>query len=164
MNRTLDIGAGPRSQADVQIDLFKWNDRVVVQDIVDTPWKVDGEFSEIRCEQVLEHIPTVSYFEKDGHITHIYPRIIVMKEIHRLLLPHGIAHISVPITDEAFRQDPTHVAPRVTSGQFNYFCGQWGGGTPGEFVNDAYGINFKFKKVEERVDGFILTVRLEKVL
>lgn len=164
MSYRLDIGAGPRSDCDVQIDMFPWNDKVIVHDIVDTPWPLESEiFDEVRMEQVLEHIPTVSYFRENGKMTHVYPRVMVMKEIHRVLKRGGLLHLSVPLLDDAFRQDPTHAAPRVTGGMLNYFCGEWGGNTPGEFVNDAYGINFAFKKEEEFMTGPILTVRMRKV-
>ena len=63
---------------------------------------------------------------------------------------------------ETFSQDPTHVGPMWLEGTFNYFCGQWGGGEKGSFVNDAYGIDFAFKKLEAFQTDFILTVRLQK--
>ena len=163
--RVLDIGAGPASQADVQVDMFKWNDKVIVHDIVDTPWHfaLDDEFDEVRAEQVLEHIPAVAYFYKDGGMTHINPRVEVMKQIHRVLRKNGILHASVPVGDDGFRQDPTHIGPRWTEGMFNYFCGEWGGNTPGTFSNDAYGIDFAFKKIEAFMTGEILTVKLMKI-
>lgn len=166
----LDIGAGPRSGADVQMDLVKWNDKILVHDIVDVPWPFEDEsFDEVRAEQVLEHIPGVAYYplkhpEIENKVVwkHAYPRVMVMKEIYRVLKPGGILHASVPTTHEQFSQDPTHVGPMWLEGTFNYFCGEWGGGTEGEFVNDAYGINFAFKKLEAYQTGFILTVRLQK--
>ena len=169
---SLDIGAGPRSSCDVQMDMFKWNDKIIVHDIVDTPWPLeDNSFAEVRAEQVLEHIPAVAYFpaamtDQNGDVyngmTHINPRVMVMKEIYRVLKPGGLAHISVPISDQAFEQDPTHIGPKWTEGMFNYFCGEWGGNHAGEFVNDAYGVNFAFKKEEVINDGYILTIRLRK--
>lgn len=159
----LDVGAGPRSACDVQMDLVKWNDRIIVHDMVDTPWPfADESFGEVRAEQVLEHIPAVAYFPVDGKMTHINPRVLIMKEIYRVLSPGGLAHISVPISDAAFEQDPTHIGPKWTEGMFNYFCGEWGGNHEGEFVNDAYGVNFAFKKEEVINDGYILTIRLRK--
>jgi len=160
----LDIGAGPRSRADVQMDLFPWNERVIVHDIVDTPWPFDDDsFDEVRAEQVLEHIPGVAYFKtNDNKVEHINPRVLVMKEIYRVLKKKGILHASVPLGDDAFRQDPTHIGPRWTEGMFNYFCGEWGGNTPGEFVHDAYGVNFAFKKIDAFMTGPILTVKLQK--
>lgn len=161
----LDIGSGPRSACDVQMDLIPWNDKIIVRDIVDVPWPFGNEtFDEVRAEQVLEHIPAVAYFPdlETKKITHINPRIMVMKEIFRVLKRGGLAHISVPISDQAFEQDPTHIGPKWTEGMFNYFCGEWGGNLPGEFVNDAYGINFAFRKEEAINDGYILTIRLRK--
>lgn len=162
--RTLDIGAGPRSSADVQMDLVKWNDKIIVHDICDVPWPFeDGEFDEVRAEQVLEHIPGVAYFKENGVVTHINPRVMVMKEIYRVLKKGGVLHASVPEGDDAFNQDPTHIGPKWTDGMFNYFCGQWGGNTPGEFVHDAYGVDFSFTKIASFMTGPILTVKLVKI-
>lgn len=160
----LDIGAGPASDCDIQLDMVKWNDKIIVHDIVNAPWPVESEsIDEVRAEQVLEHIPAVAYFPgPDGKMTHVYPRVIVMKEIFRVLKRGGKVHISVPVTDAEFQQDPTHTGPRWVEGTFNYFCGEWGGGDPGSFTNDAYGIDFKFRKLEAYMTGFILTIKLEK--
>src|SRR5687767_461839 len=124
---TLDIGAGPASAADVQMDLVKWNDKILVHDIVNIPWPFeDGTFHEVRAEQVLEHIPAVAYFPgTDGKMTHVNPRVMIMKEVFRVLKRGGLFHISVPGTEEAFEQDPTHIGPKWSEGMFNYFCGQW---------------------------------------
>lgn len=161
----LDIGAGPASTAEFQIDQVKFPGTTNVMDIVNTPWPFESNFfDEVRAEQVLEHIPNVIYYQESytKEWTHIYPRILVIKEIHRVLKVGGIAHFSVPIDEDAFLQDPTHCAPKVTEGFFSYFCREWGGAEQGSFANDAYGINFAFKKLESFVTGWNLTVRLIK--
>ncbi|MBK9272868.1 MAG: methyltransferase domain-containing protein [Saprospiraceae bacterium] len=161
--KILDIGAGGASKADVQVDQVKFPDTTHVFDIVNTPWEFeDEEFDEVRMEQVLEHIPSVVYYKEDGKFKHIYPRVLIMKEIHRVLKKNGIAHISVPEEMEQMCQDPTHTDTMITDGFFNYFCGQWGGNEKGSFAYEAYGINFKFEKVESYRTGFIRTVRLKK--
>ena len=160
---TLDVGAGPRSQAEVQIDIFKWDKTTYVQDAMVEKWRVEDEkFDEGRMEQFIEHCPaSVRY--KEGDVWHrIYPRVHVMKEAFRVLKRGGILHISVPGTYDAMSQDPTHEDLMWTEGMFNYFCGQWGGGKAGEFVNDSYGIDFAFEKIEAFHTGNILTIRLRK--
>lgn len=161
----LDIGAGPRSAADVQVDIFKWPQTTHVFDAMVEGWPFeDNSFEEVRMEQFLEHVPPVEHIW-DGRFNKfvlLHPRIHVMKEAFRVLKHGGILHCSVPVEEKEFCQDPTHIGPMWIESTFNYFCGEWGGATPGEFVNDAYGINFAFKKKEAFRTGFILTVRLEK--
>lgn len=160
----LDIGAGPRSTADVQVDIFKWPKTTHVFDamVEDWPFK-DNSFDEVRMEQFLEHCSPIEHIrDTDGKIKLYHPRIHVIKESYRVLRPGGILHVSVPVEPKEFSQDPTHIGPIIYEDFFNYFCGEWGGGHPGEFVNDAYGINFIFKKEEVFRTGFILTVRLRK--
>lgn len=159
----LDVGAGPRSKADVQIDLFQWEHTTHVLDAMMEPWPVQNEFfDEVRMEQFLEHCPR-SVRWKDGDKWHRhYPLIHCMKEAFRALKRGGILHISVPGSVSAMDQDPTHEDRMITEGMLNYFCGEWGGNTPGEFVHDSYGIDFAFKKIEAFMTGDILTVRLQK--
>lgn len=168
----LDIGAGPSSKADVQIDKVRFPNTSIVQDAMMEQWDVpDESFEEVRMEQFLEHCPVSVHFKENviderGYPTwkwaiH-YPRIHVMKEAYRVLKHGGILHISIPGTEEAFLQDPTHEAPRPTEGQLNYCCGEWGGNTPGSFVYESYGINFQFKKIASFMTGNILTLRYKK--
>ena len=169
----LDVGAGPNSIADIQIDKVRFPRTTFVMDAMIESWPInDNSMDEVRMEQFLEHCPPsvrlISVLPplEDGR-TPIgydikYPRIHCMKEAYRVLKRGGILHVSVPGTYEAHCQDPTHEGPMITDGFFNYFCGEWGGGEPGSFVNDSYGINFKFKKIESYMTGFILTVRLQK--
>lgn len=159
----LDIGAGPASICDYQVDQVKFPKTTHVFDIVNVPWPFESNFfDEVRAEQVLEHIPTVVYHKEDGQFKHIYPRVLIMKEIYRVLKPGGILHVSVPVEWEQWSQDPTHSDTPWLEGTFNYFCGQWGSNTPGDFATDGYGIDFAFKKIESFRTGFILTVRLQK--
>lgn len=162
--RSIDIGAGPHSDADIQIDQVKWPKTTHVFDIVNTPWPFeDEEFDLVRLEQVLEHIPTVIYYKEDGEFKHKYARVDIMREMHRICKKGGTVQISVPAEQNAFSQDPTHVGPLPTEHFLNYFCNQWGGNEPGSFTNDAYGINFAFKKVQEFFTGPTLTILLEPI-
>lgn len=160
----LDVGAGPRSDCEYQVDIVKFPKTTHVFDAMVEPWQFnDNTFDEVRMEQFLEHVPTIEHIRDNfGRLEIIHPRIHCMKEAYRVLKPGGILHASVPAEIEQWAQDPTHTGPIILDGFFNYFCGEWGGNTPGEFVHDSYGINFAFKKIESRRDGFILTVRLMK--
>jgi predicted SAM-dependent methyltransferase len=159
----LDVGAGPASQADIQIDKVKFPKTTIVQDAMMERWKIDdASVDEVRMEQFLEHCPS-SVHERVGDSWIVYyPRIHCMKEAYRVLKPGGILHASVPCTLDAQFQDPTHEAGMITEGWFNYFCGEWGGNEPGSFAYESYGINFKFRKITAYKTGFVLTVRLQK--
>ena len=163
MTKIIDIGAGPNSHADVQIDRVRFPMTTFVQDAMVEKWMVrDNDFDEVRMEQFLEHCPVSVRYLDDGVWETIYPRVHVMKEAYRVLKRGGILHISIPGTEEAFLQDPTHEAPRPTEGALNYFCGEWGGNTPGSFSYESYGINFQFKKIASFMTGNILTLRYRK--
>lgn len=161
----LDVGAGPASTADIQIDIHKYPNTTIVQDAAMEKWKVeDNSVDEVRMEMFLEHCPvSVRYYDEltNKWITH-YCRIHCMKEAYRVLKHGGMLHVSVPGVPETHSQDPTHEGPQITEGFFNYFCGEWGGAQLGSFSNDSYGIDFKFKKLSAENDGFSLTVRMQK--
>lgn len=160
----LDIGCGPASIADIQIDKVLFENMKSytyhVQDAMIEKWNVPNEsVEEVRMEQFLEHCP-VSVRYQDGTV--LYPRIHCMREAYRVLKPKGILHVSVPSTLDTHFQDPTHEGTMITEGWFNYFCGEWGGAEKGSFANDSYGIDFKFKKLEAYMTGPVLTIRLQK--
>jgi hypothetical protein len=80
----------------------------------DTPWPVnDQSVNSIRASHVMEHIPAGE------------PRIAVMNEAHRVLVPSGLFEIRVPNalsgTWHAFA-DPTHVSFWCVE-SFHYFDG-----------------------------------------
>ena len=164
MSIRLDIGGGPSSDCEFQVDIVKFPKTTHVLDafVEDLPFQ-DGQFDEVRCEQVLEHCPRSLRWREDGKWHKMYPLIHVMSEIHRVLKYGGIAHISVPVEIPQWSQDPTHEGPILSESTFNYFCGQWGGGTPGEFAYESYGITFKFMKSEVTMTGPTLTLRLMKI-
>lgn len=76
----------------------------------DLPWPADdGTVSTISARHVMEHIPAGQ------------PRIDVMNEAHRVLIPRGIFKILVPLfpTWQAIA-DPTHVSLWCRE-SFDYF-------------------------------------------
>ena len=165
MPKILDVGAGPDSIADVQIDVHKYPKTTIVQDAAVEDWAVpDNSFDEVRMEMFLEHCPVSVRLQSPVtfQTSIIYCRVHCMKEAYRVLKHGGILHVSVPGVPATHSQDPTHEGPQITDGWFNYFCGQWGGNTPGDFATESYGINFAFKKISSVNDGFSLTVELLK--
>jgi SAM-dependent methyltransferase len=161
----LDVGAGPHSEADIQIDRVQFPKTTIVQDVAMEKWKVsDCSVDEVRMEMIMEHCPSVveHFNETTKKWETFYPRVHLMAEAYRVLVPGGILHVSVPGCFETHSQDPTHCGPQITDGFFNYFCGEWGGGDPADFAYISYGITFKFKKLMSVNDGFSLTVRLQK--
>lgn len=179
---TLDIGAGPHSIADVQIDLFKTNDKTIVHNLLNVPWPLEGnQFDEVRAEQVLEHIPAQLHIivernkaHKQGSITPQskynygewvtwYPRVEIMREIYRVLKPGGMLHASVPMF-HGWSQDPTHVDVMWSRETFSYFYGDYGANEKGHFSKEGYGIDFQFEHSSDYDNGSILTVKLTKPL
>ncbi len=63
-------------------------------DITDIPFD-DDWFDYVVCFHVLEHIPD---------------DLKAMRELHRVLKPHGTAYLCVPLREE-FREDPSVTAP-----------------------------------------------------
>lgn len=162
----LEIGAGPKSDAEFQIDIVKFpkTTHVVDVSVEDLPFQ-DEMFDEVKAYQVLEHIPVVIYYKEAGKFKKRYCRVSLMKEIHRVLKPGGIFKASVPVDFPFWAQDPTHVDVPWTNATFDYFCGGWGGNTPGDFAKEAYGIDFAFKRIfseKGKEDFFNLYVTLQK--
>lgn len=159
----LDIGSGPHSDYEVQIDQVKWPKVTHVLDVAtdDLPFERDT-FDEVRCSQVLEHIPVVIYWKENGKFNKRYSRVKVFSEVFRVLKPGGLFRISVPVDWPYWAQDPTHVDVPVLADTLEYFCGGWGAGKPGDFASDAYGIDFAFKWVQRQQVGFNLDAILQK--
>lgn len=91
----------------------------------DVPWPTaDNSVSEIKAFHVMEHIPAGA------------PRINVMNEAHRVLVPGGVFEIVVPLNVGTWHAiaDPTHVSLWVKE-SFHYFDGLFA-------PNADYGIKF----------------------
>lgn len=93
----LDIGCGPNKRAGFYgMDLHPYDGVDLVQDISETPWKIDdSSCDEILADQVIEHVPDLmSFFSELYRVSKNGCRI-------SLTTPHYSSHNSWA--------DPTHV-------------------------------------------------------
>ena len=116
----------------------------------------------MRAAQIIEHIPVVIYWKEEGKFKKRYGRIEFFREVYRILKPKGIFVLSVPIEWPYWAQDPTHVDVPFLNESISYYCGEWGGNTPGDFAMESYHINFAFKRVESHKVESNLIATLEK--
>lgn len=100
----------------------------VVHDIEKIPFPFrDGEFDEILCRDVLEHVEYIP----------------VLKELHRILKAGGILRIQVPhFTSRNNFVDPTH-RRMFSISTFDFFVK----GTP-RFAERAYYFDFAFSRIK----------------
>lgn len=162
MNR-LDIGAGPHSDYEYQIDQVKFERTTHVMDPIVEPLPFeDNFFDEIKISQFMEHVPVLIYYYKDGKFEKMYPRIKLMKECYRTLKKGGLLHMSTPVEWPYWAQDPTHVDVPFLPDTVEYFCGGWGASDPNDFANKSYGIDFAFEWVKREQVGFNMDVTIRK--
>ncbi len=125
--KKLNLGCGTDIREGwVNLDSSKLPGVDVVHDLekLPLPFK-DGEFGEIVCQDVLEHLDYVP----------------TLKEIHRILAPGGKVHIRVPhFTSKNNFTDPTH-KKMFAFRTFSFF-------TEDAPKGRAYYFQFAFKKIE----------------
>lgn len=147
--RKLDVGAGAKSDDGWEtMDLSPAYHPDFQHDITDFPWPfADGEFDELRCWHVLEHLPAGM------------TRVAVMNEMHRVLRPGGELSIEVPVFPFwTAIADPTHVSYFVPQ-SFDYFI--VGGGHEEHMA--LYGVQpWHFVQRMKADDGRIMRVLLRK--
>lgn len=86
----------------------------------------DGRFSEVLCQDVLEHVD--------------YPP--VLRELHRVMVPGGRLKISSPhFTSVAFYIDPTHKTA-FSIDTFGFFVRE------STYGDRAYYFDFRFQRIE----------------
>ena len=122
---------------------------VEVVDLRETwPWP-EGSVERVRAWDIIEHLPD---------------KMLTMNELWRVLEPGGIADIAVPTTDGSGAwQDPTHVSFWNRRSFLYYEAGN----PYRERFAKSYGIQAKFRTVQERIDqtpdGPRLSIVLEAV-
>ncbi|PIE29839.1 SAM-dependent methyltransferase, partial [candidate division KSB3 bacterium] len=94
--KVLDIGCGRKKVSGaVGVDLNPRTDADVIHDLNVFPYPFqDGEFDEVYCDSILEHLE--NFFQ-------------VMEELHRVTVAGGIIRVKVPhYTSFDAYTDPTH--------------------------------------------------------
>lgn len=172
----LVIGPGKSGIGDKAVDIHPYPGVTDVVDIaVDALPYDDCTFDEIEASHVLEHVPTVIYWQSYDYVTththwcRRFCRVEAMREIHRVLKSGGVLIASVPGIDEQrgvsrWAQDPTHADVPWLLESFDYFCNQWGGGIEGNEACLSSGIDFGFRRIKHQYseDKANLTVWLQK--
>ena len=162
--RRLDVGAGAKSDDGWEtMDLSPAYHPDFQHDITAFPWPFeDGEFDELRCWHVMEHMApiTMKIDWQRQTVDYINTRIAVMNEMHRILKPEGTVNIEVPIFPYwPAIADPTHVSFFVPQ-TFWYF-------TKNEHAEHRalYGIKpWKMVGGKKNNLGSILNVTMSKVV
>lgn len=130
-----------------QVDLEHYNTDLIRYD--KWPWQ-SSSVEEIVADDIIEHL---------------HNKIRTMNEIHRVLMPGGLAHIFVPTTDgRGAWQDPTHVSYWNRNSFWYYTKGV----AEYERFHTSYGITACFTVVKEEMtiypgDVHKLTITLEAV-
>jgi len=130
MNK-LNLGCGENiKEGWVNLDSAALPGVDVTHDIEKIPFPFkDGEFDEILCRDVLEHVEYIP----------------TLRELHRILKPGGVLRIQVPhFTSRNNFVDPTH-RRMFSISTFDFFAA----GTP-RFAERAYYFDFSFSKIKSR--------------
>ncbi len=97
----LDLACGPQNKVGYvhheNVGAKEYLPHVDIEhDLTVFPWPwADGEFQEIRAEDIVEHLPNLIDF---------------MNECHRIMAPGGVLIIRTPAWDAEFSHiDPTHI-------------------------------------------------------
>jgi SAM-dependent methyltransferase len=130
----LNLGCGRSPKAGwVNLDCEAWPGVDVVRDVLRGLPFGDGSVDEIYSENFLEHIPQAEV-------------IFLMNEMHRVLVPNGVANHIVPEAGTVYDlSDPTHLS-RWHRETLTYF--EWSHGH-----NSYYG---------DRIKPWVINIRLTK--
>lgn len=106
--KVLSLGCGRAKPAGaIGVDINPLADADVVADLARPAYPFrSGAVDEVEMTHVIEHLPDL---------------FGVMREIHRILRPGGVARIVTPhVSDASSFQDPTHIH-HLTTRSFDYF-------------------------------------------
>ena len=158
----VDLGCGGAKRGEVGIDLYPYPgvDIICHLGFEEIPLEVDS-VDKVMAYDFLEHVPAVVHYREGRKWRVRYPRIALLKEIHRILKPGGVFESNTPSeVTRAWAQDPTHTAPPWTDETWNYYLGGYGCGVP----NHSYGLDYHFEKVLIEQRGAYLFVQVRKPL
>lgn len=103
--RRLNVGAGETMWGDVRLDIDRTSQVTVLGDMHALPFDADT-FDEVLLDNVIEHSPDTTG---------------VLRELHRVLRPGGVAYIYVPYYNAVGAYgDPTHRS-FFAEGSFEYY-------------------------------------------
>lgn len=152
-----DLGCGAHKRGNIGIDVFPWEGVDFVCNLGLDPIPLpDNAVTRFMAYDFLEHVPGYVFYKEDGRWQRLYPRIFLLREIHRCLQPGGCFESFTPVhPHQEWAQDPTHTSPPWTRNSWAYYT-PWGLG-----VARAYGIDFEFEIVtmEERGAHLFVVVR-----
>jgi SAM-dependent methyltransferase len=154
---TVDLGCGPHKRADIGLDCVPGPgvDVVCWAGFEPLPF-ADASVQGFVAYDFLEHLPVAVWErvvdrtgpEAERVTVRVHrPRIYLLREIYRCLVPGGVFESVTPVEYPEWAQDPTHEAPPWTEATWDYFCG----GRP-EVPTAHYGIDVRFQLLlRERV-------------
>lgn len=153
----VDLGCGTTKRAAVGVDCVSGPgvDHVIWLGFEPLPFPA-ASVDVFLAWDVLEHLPQAVWQIGPGGPTVHRPRIALLREIHRCLVPGGLFKSATPVADPAWAQDPTHEAPPWVEETWEYYCG--GMGT----LPAQYGIDFAFALVARERRGHHLYVTVQK--
>lgn len=146
---TVDLGCGPRKRGDLGIDRMAGPGVDIVCDLGFDPIPLaDGIATTVTAYDFLEHLPvSADWRDVDGRWHHHYPRIYLLREVLRILMPGGLFVSSTPAVLPGWVQDPTHQVPPWVAETWRYFCGHEGS------LPATYGIPTGFSLVRAAVSA-----------
>jgi len=163
----VDLGCGAMKRGDVGLDCVPGPgvDIVCWAGFEPLPFP-DDSVPVFTAYDFLEHLP-VAVWSRTVHITESgreqvtvtvhRPRIYLLREIYRCLVPGGVFESVTPVDYPEWAQDPTHEAPPWTEATWAYFTG----GRP-EVPVAHYGIDFRFDLLQMSRVGHHLRVIVQK--
>lgn len=137
----LDIGCGYKKEyASIGIDIRKLPGVDIIADINHLPFK-DNSIDEIVCTHILEHIPNLTD---------------AMRELHRILKPHGLLFIKAPHANSLWSKSNPEHKTFFTMWTMNYYT-----------IWDEFNIDFKFRVIKKqlyvanKIFNYLLNLRPE---